>query len=479
MKRTLIAAVALAFVLGACDSQSTLTEAPLSADRIGAPEIAASGAASKAAPTEFAPAYILLGKGNKLSKNIEAEVEAAGGVLTGRIDAIGVAFAVSTDPAFPDRVKGVQEVVADAFVAAKPAQEAAFDEATAFDAGPLAGIGADEPFFPYLWGVRAVDAPAAWEAGVRGEGVVVAVLDEGFGLDHPDVPYRTDLAQSFTCWTVIDGVAYLSDDPADCEPTQYVLDDVFSHGSHVAGTIAAKDNGLGVIGVAPEAEIMPVKVLSEVLGGGATSWIMQGIVYATDNGADVINMSLGGIRSLGQGKGTSAIAKTLNAYRRAVGYAVKNGVTVVVAAGNDAIDADGNGPQRITPADFEKAVTISATAPEGFFDDPAADPDVPASYTNYGTSLVDFAAPGGDFDNPSPYYYFDMVLSTGASGYYFSAGTSMASPHAAGVAALIISENGGSMKPSRVEAEMRKRAVDLGKPGNDDYYGQGRVSTGY
>ena len=118
---------------------------------------------------------------------------------------------------------------------------------------------------------------------------------------------------------------------------------------------------------------------------------------------------------------------------------------------------------------------------------------VPASYTNYGTSSVEFSAPGGSVDYPGnegcvvaglarPCWVFDLVFSTGNGGWYWSGGTSMAAPHAAGVAALIISEAGGSgsMSPARVEAAMRQRAIDLGKPGADDFFGRaGQVHSGY
>jgi subtilisin family serine protease len=491
--RTLLLLAAI-LVFAGCDASTSL--APDTAPN-AAPDVSSKAASAPSGAALAGSSYVILGKGNRLPNGLAAQVEAAGGTLTGTVDAIGVAFATSTDPNFGASLKGVQDVVPDAFIESpslrtEAATPSVFNEVPSLD-GAAANAGTDEPFYPFLWGVRTVDAPQAWDAGARGAGVVVAVLDEGFDLDHPDLALRGDLAASFTCWTVIDGGVFLSDDPADCEPVDYQFPDAFSHGMHVAGTVAASDNGLGVIGVAPDAEIMPVKVLSEILGGGASSWIIQGIVHATDNGADVINMSLGGTTYLG-GKGSNLTARSLVAYRRAVNYAIKNGVTVITSAGNSSFDGDGNGDtntdddptndgsQWVRPAMFEGAISVSATGPVGFFADPlGADFDRPASYTNFGTSLVDFAAPGGDFQLfPGAGWFYDMVLSTGAAGgYYFSAGTSMAAPHVAGVAAVIIGESGKTLSPAQVEKELRHRAVDLGKPGNDDFYGQGRVSTGY
>jgi len=474
MRRTITVVFVIASVLVGCDSQSTLMES------MEAPSPGAVLLGKKAAEHDIASSYIIVGKGNKLPKDLKQKVEAAGGRLTGSIEKLGMAFATSARPAFPTEMSRVADVAPDLLVTHAPVREAAFSEASLPDVEPLEGAGADEPFFILQWGMNAIHAPQAWDAGVRGQGVIVAVLDEGFGLNHPDVPYRTDLAKSFACWEEIDGEIFTSNDPNDCEPPNYLLPDDFSHGSHVAGIIAAKDDASGIIGVAPDAEIMPVKVLSEVLGGGTLSWVMQGILYATDSGADVINLSLGILTSLGQGKGTNDVAHALNIFKMVIDYAVKNGVTVVVAAGNDELNADGNGPGRILPGDIKNTISISATGPVGWLFDMATNLNRPASYTNYGTSLVDFAAPGGDFTLfPNAGFEFDMVLSTGASGYYFSAGTSMAAPHAAGVAALIISENGGSMKPVHVEQQMKRRALDLGKPGKDDYYGHGLITTGY
>jgi len=176
----------------------------------------------------------------------------------------------------------------------------------------------------------------------------------------------------------------------------------------------------------------------------------------------------------------------------AVTYAYQNGVTVMAAAGNDAFDRDHDPAWTFMPADSPNAVPISATGPLGWANDPGTSLDVPAYYTNYGQRAIDFAAPGGNIDfglylqDPReectvivtrPCFAFDMVFSSDINGYSWAVGTSMASPHAAGVAALLIGANGGDMHPAQVKAALMQSADDLGRPGNDDWYGMGRLNA--
>ena len=134
------------------------------------------------------------------------------------------------------------------------------------------------------WGITAVDAQNGWAKGRLGKRALVAVLDEGVDATHPDLApnVRADLSTSFA-----------EDCVGNIENWQPDPGFYFNHGTHVAGIIAAADNAFGVVGVAPKAEIMAVGVLSRCLGFGLDSWIIEGIRYAADHGADVINMSLG------------------------------------------------------------------------------------------------------------------------------------------------------------------------------------------
>ncbi len=244
---------------------------------------------------------------------------------------------------------------------------------------------------------------------------------------------------------------------------------------------------LGVIGVAPKAEIVAVKVFSEYTGSGAFSWINEGIVYAADNSADVINMSLGTVLNKNgfyydtdgnlQKDSPKLIQELIHTVQRAIDYAYRSGVTIVVAGGNDHMNADGNGSTIVLPADLNNVIAVSATAPLNWAYDPYANLDEIASYSNTGRSLIDIAAPGGDFDSEATLWYYDMIFSTISGGWGFAAGTSMASPHVAGVAALIIGKNGGPMSPIEVKKQIEKTADKLDGNGASVLYGKGRVNA--
>ena len=257
-------------------------------------------------------------------------------------------------------------------------------------------IGNDE-IFSYQWGMDAIDAPKHG-MNYEGAGAKVFILDSGIDADNQDLALNlnTDFMYAFVPGERLE----YSPDPGD----------YFNHGTHVAGIIAAAHNSFGVIGVAPQAEIVAVKVLSEYTGSGAFSWINAGIVHAADNGADVINMRLGAVLNkngfvydeegnlLGR-YSPKSIQELIHAQQRAIDYAYRSGVTIVVAAGNDYMNADGNGSTIVLPADLNNVIAVSATAPEGWTYDQTTNLDVIASYSNTGRSLIDVAAPGGDLLN--------------------------------------------------------------------------------
>ena len=418
--------------------------------------------------------YMVISKSETLSASLEASVSKYGNIVN-TIPEIGVVVVESSDKNFTSKVSkngDVRSVVPDLSV----------NWLDPVEVDPMANpvsIGDDEQFFNRQWGMDAIDAPEAWNAGYLGEGAKVFVLDSGIDAEHPDLApnLNTDLSASF-----------VPGEDWNIQPGFY-----FNHGTHVAGIIAAADNtpddlNTGVIGVAPKAEIIAVKVLSEFTGSGAFSWINAGIVYAADNGADIINMSLGATLNK-NGKfydddgnlvdkiPAKFIQEVVHAQQRAINYAYGKGVTIITSAGNDAINGDGNGSQIIMPADMNNVVTVSATAPLAWAFFPDTDLDEPASYTNYGRSLIDISAPGGDFDSPYNFWWYDMVYSTISGGWTWTAGTSMASPHVAGVAALIVAKNGGSMDPHEVTKQLLNTADTIDTNGNSVYHGKGRVNA--
>ncbi len=445
--------------------------------------------------------WVVLGAGSTLPADFATKVAAAGGAVTATMAPIGVAVVTSADAGFASRLArtpGVQAVAADVvldFSQPRVGGEIEADlSAAPLDAGQATSVGAVETFRAFQWAPDAINAPAAWNAGYQGQGVRVAVLDGGIWNSHIDIAANLDVAHSRS---FVPNQPY-NYDQAKNSSGQCVLNDTFWHATHVAGIIAAPANNIGTVGIAPRATIIGVKVLH--CGSGSFSQIIQGIYYAatpiadSGAGADIINMSLGaGIDKNGPG-----VADLLNALSRATSYANMRGVTVIAAAGNDYTDIDHTANLVFVPAQSVGVIAVSATGPLGWGLD-SNNVDRPASYTNYGQSAISFAAPGGDFMLPgssvcskpkfpsgTAYQYcwaMDMVVApvrgsgSSISTYSWAAGTSMAAPHVAGVAALIIGKY-GHISPAQVEARLRQSADDLGKPGNDDYYGRGRVNAG-
>ncbi len=419
--------------------------------------------------------YILQSTGlNENLSTIRGRLASLGAMETGYLPELDALFVSSDHGNFVDEMKKAGLVVVRDLIVEVPNVNAE-PMKPGGDNPPSAGD--DDEFFDLQWGMDAIDAPQAWNEGFRGAGVRVAVLDGGWQPQHPDLAPNIDFAarQNFVNLDDVceDCCVFGECDPLDINDA----DGGFSHATHVAGIIAAVDNEIGVIGTAPDAEIVPVKVLSDLAGFGYVSWIAAGIVYASHQNVQVINMSLGGLRLKGVGKGSNVVQAGIKLYNDAIKYANDQGVTVITAAGNNGINFNHAGSLTAFPAGSPYSIAISATSPYGWAYDVNVDLDELASYSNHG-NLIDFAAPGGDFDHPGALYFFDMVLSTsGPSGYWFAAGTSMASPHAAGVAALIIEKNGGMMKPNAVEAALRHSVEDLGKPGRDVEYGRGRINA--
>ncbi len=395
----------------------------------------------------------------------DAAVAMAGGTVTFKHAPTGIGVATSWSPGFLRKIASsgaFGRYGEDQVVAWQPPLRHYDVEASAITPG-------DEFYSPYQWNLTAVDAPGAWNAGFSGMGARVAVLDGGIFNLHYDLAARIDTAASHS---FVPGTGPFEDTGT------------FWHGTHVAGIIAASDNGFGVIGIAPEATIIGVKVLHG--GSGAFSWVIEGILYASTPlaeggaGADIINMSLGA--TFLRGGGNTGAGPLVAALNRAVNYAGAN-TLVVCSAGNNGLDLDHSGSVITVPAMSGSGIAVSATGPNGFAYG-ATDFRRMASYTNFGNSLVWLAAPGGDSPlYPDGLWWYDMVLSTvrGSTDpptywYSWASGTSMAAPAVSAVAALV-KQRYPNISVGDLKTLLARTADDEGKVGNDPFYGKGFVNA--
>ncbi|HEX6086884.1 MAG TPA: S8 family serine peptidase [Thermoanaerobaculia bacterium] len=322
--------------------------------------------------------------------------------------------------------------------------------------------------YSWQWHLRAIGADKAWSAGRLGSpDVTVAVIDTGVSYEHPDLIGRVDLDRS---------VSFVPSDDADVEaifPGRHPVTDLFYHGTHVAATISS--NAQIAAGVTSNVTIMGVKVLSR-WGEGSFSGVLDGILWAADHGADVANLSLGDtLPKEGNGRYVAMIQQAFN-------YAHRKGMLVVVAAGNEGRDLDHDRNDFNMYCNAANVVCVSATGPTSAagITGPWTGVDEFAGYSNYGRSAISVAGPGGT--GPGRVWaacsktsllvpfcqWSDEVLGIG--------GTSMAAPHVAGLAALIV-EDVGHGKPSQVKTRLQQSADDLGQPGKDPLYGHGRINV--
>ena len=299
----------------------------------------------------------------------------------------------------------------------------------------------DDQHYPLQWNLPLINLPDAWDVST-GEDVTVAVVDTGvnpFGFDSFGRGLGSRVLLGYNAIGKVRGGL-----------------DVESHGTLVAGIIGQEtNNGIGTAGIAYDAKILPVKVLW-FTGQGLNSWIIHGIRWAANHGADIINLSLGG----------SFPSRALEA---AVNYAYEKGVTVVAASGNDGLG------EVIYPAAFENCIAVGAVNYDKILTD----------YSNYGEDL-DLVAPGGNLNEDRNGDGFgDGILQEGfaRSGFFgfewnyrYATGTSMAAPHVAGVAALIKSRH-PDYGPDEIRQVLQDTAKDLGAPGWDERYGYGLVDA--
>lgn len=295
----------------------------------------------------------------------------------------------------------------------------------------------------FQWNFTQIEVEKAWKEGATGKGVTVAVLDTGISNGNGKYGVVPDLAN--TCF--VEGFNFIdnNDDPYD----------MYGHGTHVAGTIAqSTNNSYGVAGIAYDACLMPVKVLSD-FGGGTLADIVEGIIWATNNGANVINLSLGG-------------GPYSEVFEDAIKYARDKNVFLACSAGNSAIS------KIEYPAGYDGCHAVSAVGKSGKL----------AFYSSYGLAengnKLFIAAPGGDMKEPDGTMggVFQNTIEHGnpdKHGFYPYQGTSMAAPHLSGVAALVMSSIGvDTFKLSDVEDILVKSATDLS---DEERYGAGLLNA--
>jgi subtilisin family serine protease len=315
---------------------------------------------------EFSTPYVLEPE-SEFPTDLAELVEAAGGVLTGFYPEAGIATAVSDDPNFPLDLEvhaEVRSATPDLQVQWMPVEEAA--ATTVFRPGPDPSPGpADAVFFPCQWNLAQIDAPGAWAQGEFGDpDVKVAVLDTGIDFVHRDLAGRVDLWNS---------KSVLSPGSSPCGSVDdTTIVDFHFHGTFVASQITT--NSIGMAGVAPNAQIVAVKVLN-CFGSGFFGDIITGIIYAaTLDDVDVINMSFGSFFP----KSDPGAGRLVGALNKAVNFANSRGKLVVGAAGNDGVDLDQAGNFTYVPAGSGAGIASYATTVD----------DQLASYSNFGRSAT-------------------------------------------------------------------------------------------
>ncbi|MDH5394132.1 MAG: DUF5011 domain-containing protein [Gammaproteobacteria bacterium] len=308
-----------------------------------------------------------------------------------------------------------------------------------------------------LWHYDTINMPQVWNGStITGSGTIVAVIDTGNRLGHPDMAGQFVAGYDFISNPTMardgDGIDANPEDPGDSPPNSSF------HGTHVAGTIAAANNTIGIVGVAHGAKIMPLRVLGQ--GGGTDTDIMQAMLFAAglanSSGtvpavkADVINMSLGGPGY------NSAFESVVSQVRAA-------GVVVIAAAGNE------NTSALSYPASYNGVVSVSSVGQDL----------TRASYSNFGTA-IDVAAPGGDSSKGNTVLSTIASDSTGSivDNYAGYQGTSMAAPHVAAVAALMKQAN-PIMSPADFDGYLSSGSItdDHGTAGRDNTYGHGLINA--
>ncbi|MER5216019.1 S8 family serine peptidase [Streptomyces sp. NPDC002838] len=381
------------------------------------------------------------------SGQVKKAIADAGGTIVTSYDQIGVIVVHSSNPDFAKTIRKVRgvESAGNTRNAPLPAQSTT-DMGTpkvlsAKEVASAQAADGEDPLEPLQWDLPAIKADKAHEKSLGSSKVTVAVIDTGVDDTHPDIAPNFDRAASVNCVTGKPDTADGAWRPSASESP---------HGTHVAGEIAAAKNGVGMTGVAPGVKVAGIKV-STTAGYFYTEAVVCGFMWAATHGVDVTNNSYYTDPWYFNCKNDPDQKALVDAVARASRYAEKKGAVNVAAAGNENYDfaadeiTDPVSPNDATPVErtvdpsecvdiptqLPGVVTVAATGAKG----------IKSSFSNYGLGIVDIAAPGGDstsYQKPEPPATSGLILGTLPGGKWgYMAGTSMASPHVAAVAALI------------------------------------------
>ena len=477
--RNSLVALLPAVVLAAC---STDMAAP--GKTVTGPSFSVSTAASGT--------YMVLMTANAIPADFAARVTRVGGTVTYANPGAGVATVSGITGSGAAQLagsRGVADVESDAAFTLDTPLAAAEADATATADETIASVSnpASAALFSWQWNMSSIGANTAWAAGHLGAvSITAAILDTGIDYDSRDLNGLVDLSRS---------VSFAPSDDALVStmfPGRDVISDLHGHGTNVASQVSSKARFLA--GVTSKTTLIGVKVLN-AHGSGFVSGVLNGILWAADNGANVANMSLGGgFAKAANGRFVALISRVMN-------YAKQKGMLIVVAAGNDGADIQHEGNFYTTYCDAVQVVCVSAAGPVSF----TSDPSVPAFYTNFGRGDVDVAGPGGNaaFDSDgniivSAWPWGDDIASwvwsfCSKTRLVFDAnnnpattsciagnrlrgfiGTSQATPHVTGLAASLIAEL-GSGRAAFVKQRIIQSARSSG--GQAGVFGRGEVNV--
>jgi subtilisin family serine protease len=412
-------------------------------------------------PTTPTDQHVFVMNGNAIPDNFGANVAAAGGTLVRVHPEIGVAVAKGlTDAAAKKLAQGNGKVERDVLVQWIPEFDASQIQVAPDAVEPPSGQSLFPPqgafFLAFQWNMHQVHAPEAWTDHTGIPSVRVAILDTGLDPDHIDQMGLIDVASS---------IAFT---PSTTGPPAWA-DDHF-HGTHVGGIVTT--NNIGTAGIAPNVTLIAIKVLN-ASGSGSFADVIAGLIHAANVHANVANLSLGALFRKNEEGGGPLVA----ALNKAVNYANRHDVLVVSAAGNQAVDLQHDQNYIQIPCESGTGVCVSATAIS----------EQRAFYSNYGVSAINVAAPGGDLSAPPLSYVLSPCSSRSAmpglavcrtrNVYLFVIGTSQATPHVSGLAALLDSKYGGDLNPAQLQSLLERCSDDLGKSGADPDYGKGRINA--